>query len=80
MGKLQQHRIENRELKKTKDHKLLIEEISDFVTPTINTTCIQKNNTAQMDYVILREPLKGPAKHLIILFHMSRNVSHKITK
>lgn len=75
MGKLQQHRIENRELKKTKDHKLLIEEISDFVTPTINTTCIQKNNTAQMDYVILREPLKGPAKHLIILFHMSRNVS-----
>ncbi|CAL1677498.1 unnamed protein product [Lasius platythorax] len=74
MGKLQQHRIENRELKKPQDHKPLIEEIFDS-TPTINTTYVQENNTARMDYVILKEPLKDQAEHLIILFNMSRSVS-----
>ncbi|XP_029664603.1 PIH1 domain-containing protein 1-like [Formica exsecta] len=75
MGKLQQHTIENRELKKPQDHKPLIEEISSSMTPIINTINIQDKNTAKMDYVILRKPSKGPAEHLIVLFDMSRSIS-----
>ncbi|XP_070166031.1 PIH1 domain-containing protein 1 [Polyergus mexicanus] len=75
MGKLQQHTIENRELKKPQDHKPLIEEISSSMTPIINTINIQDKNTAKMDYVILKKPLKGPAEHLIVLFDMSRSIS-----
>ncbi|XP_072750716.1 PIH1 domain-containing protein 1 [Anoplolepis gracilipes] len=71
MGKLQQHQIENRELKKPQDRKPLIEEISGSMTSTINTITVQNNDTAKMNYVILKKPLKGPAEHLIILFDMS---------
>jgi len=80
MGKLQQHRIENREIKKLQNHMPLIEEMSGSMAPIINTINVQNNNIARMNYVILKKPLNSSAEHLIVLFNMPRSVSHKIIK
>lgn len=77
MGKLQQHRIENREIKKSQNHMPLIEEMSTSMIPVINTINVQ-NNITKMNYVILKKLLNGLAEHLIVLFDMPKNVSHKI--
>lgn len=77
---MQQHRIENREIKKIQNHIPLIEEISDSKTPIINTINVQNNDIARMNYVILKKPLEGSVEHLIVLFDMPRSVSHKIIK
>ncbi|XP_039305734.1 PIH1 domain-containing protein 1 isoform X2 [Solenopsis invicta] len=84
MGKLQQHRIENRKPKKLEGPKSLIEEIS----PKKNLTMISKqpnkkpdirvSDITKTDYVILRKPAKGLTERLIALFNMPKSVSHKI--
>lgn len=80
MGKLQQHRIENREIKKSQNHMPLIEDISGSMAPTINTINVQNNNITKMNYVILKKSLRGSAEHLIVLFDMPKSVSYKIIK
>lgn len=80
MGKLQQHRIENREPKKPQSHKALIEEISHSLKPIDSKANLQNSNTAKTGYVILREPAKGPNEHLIAIFDMPKSVSYKIIK
>lgn len=80
MGKLQQHRIENREPKKPQSHKSLIKEISHSTKPVNSKAKLQDSNTAKAGYVILREPAKGPTERLIALFDMPKSVSHKIIK
>ncbi|GAB1859766.1 PIH1 domain-containing protein 1-like isoform X2 [Camponotus japonicus] len=75
MGKLQQHRIENREIKKLQNQMPLIEEMSGSMTPIINAINVQNNNIARMNYVILKKPLNSSAEHLIVLFNMPRSVS-----
>jgi len=84
MGKLQQHRIENRKPKKPQDHKSsLIEEIShstkSIEQPSKANLRVHSDST-KTDYVILREPAKGPVENLIALFDMPKSVSHKIIK
>ncbi|XP_011864344.1 PREDICTED: PIH1 domain-containing protein 1-like [Vollenhovia emeryi] len=74
MGKLQQHRIENRELKKPQRPKMLIEEIPHSIKP-IDKTEPQDSDTAKTGYVILREPVKGRAERLIALFYMPKRSS-----
>jgi len=78
MGKLQQHRIENREPKKPQSHKSLIEEIPYSTKPVSEVK--RDSRTAKASYVILREPAKGPTERLIALFDMPKSVSHKIIK
>jgi len=83
MGKLQQHRIENRKPKKPQDHKSsLIEEISHSTKPIEqpNKANLRDSDSTKTGYVILREPAKGPVEHLIALFDMPKSVSHKIIK
>ncbi|KAL6268856.1 hypothetical protein P5V15_001978 [Pogonomyrmex californicus] len=76
IGKLQQHRIENREPKKLQDHtsKTLIEEIVHPVK-FISKDYLQNGNIAETGYVILRKPVKDPIEHIIALFDMSKSVS-----
>lgn len=80
MGKLQQHRIENREPKKSQSHKSLIEEIPYSTKPVNSEAKLRDSRTAKASYVILREPAKGPTERLIALFDMPKSVSHKIIK
>ncbi|XP_011344029.1 PIH1 domain-containing protein 1 isoform X2 [Ooceraea biroi] len=70
IGKLQQHRIENREVKKPQSYKPLIEEIS-----TVSMDRSDSLDSKATKMVILREPAKGPAKRLIALFDMSKSVT-----
>jgi len=80
MGKLQQHRIENRKPKRPQGHKSLIEEISHSTKPINSKTNLSANNEIKTGYVILRKPAKGPIERLIALFDMPKSVSHKIIK
>lgn len=77
MGKLQQHRIENRAPKKPpshESHKLLIEEISHSAKP-VNSKVNLRDSSTKTGYVILRKPAKGPTERLIALFDMPKSVS-----
>lgn len=77
MGKLQQHRIQNREpLQKPEGAKPLIEEIRHSAKPVDQKVQPQGTDEADAGYVILREPQKGPVRRLIALFDMPRSVSH----
>jgi len=80
MGKLQQHKIENRKPKKPQGQKSLIEEISHSTKPISSKANLQDSITAKTGYVILREPAKGPIDRLIALFDMPKSVSLKIIK
>ncbi|XP_071647523.1 PIH1 domain-containing protein 1 isoform X1 [Temnothorax longispinosus] len=76
MGKLQQHRVENRKPKKPQSHKSLIEEISRSTKPVDSKNAnLRDSDTAKMGYVILREPAKGPTERLIALFDMPKSIS-----
>lgn len=78
MGKLQQHRIQNREPHKLQSYKPLIEEISNPLKAADRKTHSQDSNKQKRTgYVILREPSQGPIKHLIALFDMPNSVSIK---
>lgn len=79
MGKLQQHRIENREPKKPQGHKSLIEEISHS-KPIDNKANLRNSNKIKTGYVILKEPAKGRTERLIVIFDMPKSVGHKIIK
>ncbi|XP_020294010.1 PIH1 domain-containing protein 1-like [Pseudomyrmex gracilis] len=67
IGKLQQHRIENR---KVRNHpqvpKPLIEEMS--------TKSLSQDENTKLKFLILKEPQKGPAERLIVLFDMLKSV------
>lgn len=80
MGKLQQHRIENREPKKPQSHKSLIEEIAHSIKPIDSKADSQNKNTAKTGYIILRESGKSLNERLIAIFDMPKSVSHKIIK
>lgn len=80
MGKLQQHKIENRKPKKPQSQKSLIEEIAHSTKSMNSKANLQDSNTAKTGYVILREPAKGPTDHLIALFDMPKSVGCKIIK
>lgn len=80
MGKLQQHKIENRKPKKPQSQKSLIEEISHSMKPINSKANLRDSNTAKTGYVILREPAKGLINRLIALFDMPKSVSCKIIK
>ncbi|XP_011059163.1 PREDICTED: PIH1 domain-containing protein 1-like isoform X1 [Acromyrmex echinatior] len=75
MGKLQQHRIENRKPKRPQGHKSLIEEISHSTKPINSKTNLSARNEIKTGYVILRKPAKGPIERLIALFDMPKSVS-----
>ncbi|XP_076239076.1 PIH1 domain containing 1 isoform X2 [Calliopsis andreniformis] len=82
LGKLQQHRIENREPRiPSQAQKPLIEEIKSSAKKTIGKTLsTQKVSTESMiniksNYVILKQPLEGTAKHLIGLFKMPKEIT-----
>ncbi|CAL7934496.1 unnamed protein product [Xylocopa violacea] len=80
MGKLQQHKIENR---KPRTHmqakKPLIEEIQSSTA----TSCEKKDkinqqeNISSKNYVLLKQPLEGAPTHLIGLFQMPKGVTSK---
>lgn len=76
MGKLMQHRIENREYKKPQCPKPLIEEISH--KSTNSKLSLQNNSKTKSGYIILKELSKGSVEHLIALFNMSESVSYNI--
>lgn len=80
MGKLQQHRIQNREPKSPQSYTPLIEEIQQSKKPTDGEVCSQNSNKMgkETDYIILSQPLEGPVDHLIALFNMPRSVNYKI--
>lgn len=70
IGKLQQHRIENREIRNHPQvPKPLIEEMS--------TKSHSQNENTKLKFLILKEPQKGPAERLIVLFDMLKSVSCK---
>lgn len=78
MGKLQQHRIENREPRvHTETKKKLIEEIK---TPISNIHEKQKNISSEtnviskLDYVLLKQFLEETSIHLIGLFQIPKGV------
>ncbi|KAG5330846.1 PIHD1 protein, partial [Acromyrmex heyeri] len=75
MGKLQQHRIENRKPKRPQGHKSLIEEISHSTKPINSKTSLSARNEIKTGYVILRKPAEGPIERLIALFDMPKSVS-----
>lgn len=76
MGKLQQHNIENRKVRKPQAQKSsLIEEISPSRKPIDSKTNLRDSSTTKAGYVILREPAKGPIERLIALFDMPKSVS-----
>ncbi|XP_036147366.1 PIH1 domain-containing protein 1 [Monomorium pharaonis] len=76
MGKLQQHRIENRKPKKPQSRKSLIEEVSHSTKPIDKMgSDLQAGDITKTGYVILREPAKGPTERLITLFDMPKSVS-----
>ncbi|KYN06465.1 PIH1 domain-containing protein 1 [Cyphomyrmex costatus] len=75
MGKLQQHRIENRKPKKPQGHKSLIEEISHSTKPISSKTNLSADKEIKTGCVILRKPAKGPIEHIIALFDMRKSVS-----
>lgn len=77
MGKLQQHRIENREPKKLQNSKSLIEEISYSRKPIDSKANPQNSIMTKTGYVILREVAK---ERLIAIFDMPKSVSYKIIK
>ncbi|KAG6798823.1 PIH1 domain-containing protein 1 [Apis mellifera caucasica] len=81
MGKLQQHRIENREPRvHTETKKKLIEEIK---TPISNIHEKQKNISSEtnviskLDYVLLKQFLEGTSIHLIGLFQIPKGITSK---
>lgn len=76
MGKLQQHRIQNREPKKPQSYKPLIEEIKQLKKFDNKRVCLELQND-ETGYIILRKPLEDPVESLIVLFDMPRSVSHK---
>lgn len=76
MGKLQQHRIQNREPKKPESYKPLIEEIKQLKKFDNKRVCLELQND-ETGYIILRKPLEDPIESLIVLFDMPRSVSHK---
>lgn len=87
MGKLQQHRIENREPRiHSQNQKPLIEEIKS-PAKNINgnqTKSNQLNNLSSesivnptSNYVLLKQPVEGTPSHLIGLFDMPKGVTGK---
>lgn len=80
MGKLQQHRIENREAKRPEGYKPLIEEILQPKKSTDEKVCLQDSDKTEKErgYIILGQPREDPVERLIALFNMPRSVSHRV--
>ncbi|XP_031845599.1 PIH1 domain containing 1 [Nomia melanderi] len=83
MGKLQQFRIENREPRThTQTKKPLIEEIKSSPKESYKkkneikeTEISSKSIDSKIDYVLLKQPLKGTATNLIGLFYMPKGIN-----
>lgn len=76
MGKLQQHRIENREPRsQSRGRKPLIEEIKSSNTETPRKKIVELETSPTLNYILLKQPLEGPAKHLIGLFEMPKGIN-----
>ena len=96
MGKLQEHRIEKREVRKPEFPKKLIQEVEDSTanskktepisipkkTSTVaNIYDLKKSKTvSNSDYIILQKPSKGKAKQLLGLFKLPTLVRIKNQK
>ncbi|XP_076296110.1 PIH1 domain containing 1 [Lasioglossum baleicum] len=78
MGKLQQHKIENREPRsQSRAKKPLIEEINSSTTETPRKKIVEIENSSTLNYILLKQPLEGPAKHLIGLFEMPKGINRE---
>ena len=83
IGKLQQHKIENRKPRgRLQAQKPLIEELKPSVksSPKTKSTSSEKkieNNqvNSKSNYVLLKQPLEGAATHLIGLFKMPKGIT-----
>ncbi|XP_054003186.1 PIH1 domain-containing protein 1-like [Hylaeus anthracinus] len=83
MGKIQQHRIENREPRMHSQVKKPL--ITEIESPIKNihkeeNKVIQSENVSiepKLNYVLLKQPLKGPATHLIGLFQVPKGTTGK---
>lgn len=76
MGKLQPHRIENRQIhKQTTPYRPLIEEISKPPVSTNKNREQTRGSNKCSEYVILREPSEGVVQRLIGLFKIPKGVS-----
>lgn len=78
MGKLQQHRIENREPRThAQAQKPLIEEITCPTKDDVKKNKISLSETVvnnNLNYVLLKQPIDGPPTNLIGLFDMPKGV------
>ncbi|XP_076629272.1 PIH1 domain containing 1 isoform X2 [Colletes latitarsis] len=87
MGKLQQHRIENREPRThSQIKKPLIEEIKSPAKNTYGKEAdinqsenvpLESTVDSKLSYVLLKQPLKKTATHLIGLFQMPKGIAGK---
>lgn len=87
MGKLQQHRIENREPRiHSQNQKPLIEEIKSSAKDTygnqnksnkLNNPSSESIVNPSSNYVLLKQPLEGTPSNLIGLFDMPKGVTSK---
>lgn len=81
IGKLQQHKIQNRDIQKVpspEGSKPMIEEISCSTKSVDKKVQLQDSGELETGYVILRKPQEGPVERLIALFDMPKSVSYKI--
>lgn len=81
MGKLQQHRIENREPRThAQAQKPLIEEITCPTKDDVKKNKISLSETVvnnNLNYVLLKQPIDGPPTNLIGLFDMPKGIISK---
>ncbi|CAK9820962.1 PIH1 domain-containing protein 1 [Anthophora plagiata] len=86
MGNLQQHRIENREPRThLQTQKPLIEEIKSTISihekkddiDQLKNVSSKIISNSKKNYVLLKQPLKGPPTHLIGLFQISKGITSK---
>ncbi|XP_078036542.1 PIH1 domain containing 1 [Augochlora pura] len=76
MGKLQQHRIENRETRiQSQAKKPLIEEIKSSKTETFVKKINETRDSPMLKYTLLKQPVEGPARNLIGLFDMPKGTN-----
>ncbi|XP_033338047.1 PIH1 domain containing 1 [Megalopta genalis] len=76
MGKLQQHKIENRETRiQSQAKRPLIEEIMSSKTETSAKKINETRDSPMLKYTLLKQPIEGPATNLIGLFEMPKGIN-----